>query len=73
MTSGCHYDTMRAGRTEEVVIVKRMMSRDKLSRKARRILDLEKRSVWPMNPVTRVRESGKLYSRNKAKNVHIVE
>ena len=64
---------MRSGQTGEVVVVKRMVPRDKMSRKARRTLDLEKRSVWPMSPVTRVRESGKLYSRNKAKIIHIDE
>ena len=62
---------MRAERTGEVIIVKRMVPRDKMSRKAKRVLDLEKRSVWPMSPVTRVRESGKLYCRNKAKIVNI--
>jgi len=51
--------------------VKKMVPRDKMSRKARRALDLEKRSVWPMSPVTRVRESGKIYARNKAKIIHI--
>ena len=49
--------------------MKKMVPRDKMSRKAKRALDLEKRSVWPMSPVTRVRESGKLYSRNKVKMI----
>ena len=44
-----------------------MISRDKMSKRNRRSLDLIKRSVWGMNPVTRIRESGKLYDRRKAK------
>ena len=44
-----------------------MVPRDKMSRKNRRILDLAKRSVWERNPVSRVRESGKRYDRNRMK------
>lgn len=45
--------------------MKGMIPRDKLSRKARRALNREKRTLWPMSPVTRIRESGKVYSRRK--------
>ena len=40
-----------------------MVPKDKLSKKARRELDRQKRETWSMNPVTRVKESGKKYSR----------
>lgn len=49
--------------------MKGLVSRDKMSKRDRRALDQVKRSVWNMNPVTRVRESGKKYDRNKVKNV----
>ena len=45
--------------------MKGMIPREKMSKKARRALAREKRNVWPMNPVTRVRDSGKVYQRNK--------
>lgn len=53
--------------------MKQMVSRDKMSRKAKRALDLKKRSVWGMNPATRIRESEKLYSRNRTKMIRIDE
>ena len=45
--------------------MKGMIPRDKMSRKTRKEMDAAKRNVWPMNPVTRVRESGKIYDRKK--------
>ena len=50
--------------------MKGMVSREKMSRKNRRILDLERRSAWERNPVTRIRESGRLYNRRKAKVIY---
>ena len=49
--------------------MKSMVPRDKKTKKARRALALEKRNVWTMNPATRVRESGKLYDRNKCRQI----
>ena len=49
--------------------MKAMVPRTKMSRKARKALDLEKRNVWTMNPVTRVRESGKVYDRKKCRQI----
>jgi hypothetical protein len=37
----------------------------KLSKKAKRELDSRQRNVWNINPATRVKPSGKLYSRKK--------
>ncbi len=45
--------------------MKGMVPRDKMSRKARKALDHVRRNVWPVNPATRIRESGKVYDRNK--------
>lgn len=45
--------------------MKAFVSRDKMSRKARRALDLERRIVWSVRPVTRIRESAKIYNRKK--------
>ncbi len=46
-------------------MMKGTVPRDKLSRKARKSLAQERRNIWTMNPVTRVRESGKIYNRNR--------
>ena len=67
MTSGCRNGTIAAAQKKEGMTVKTMVPKDKMSRKARRSLDLERRTVWAVNPVPRVRESGKLYSRKRAK------
>ena len=45
--------------------MKAFVSRDKMSRKARRALDMERRIVWYVRPVTRVRESAKICNRKK--------
>lgn len=45
--------------------MKGMIPREKMSRKARREMDAGKRNVWTVNPVTRIRESGKVYDRKK--------
>ena len=43
----------------------RFIPREKLSRKARKLLDQERRATWAFPPVTRKVESKKLYSRKK--------
>ncbi len=53
--------------------MKKMVSREKMSKRARRELDQTKRTVWPMSPVTRIRESGKAYNRNKTKLISAEE
>ena len=53
--------------------MKRMISQDKMSKKAKKALAQEKRNIWAMNPVTRVRESGKVYNRKSAKPIMIDE
>lgn len=40
-----------------------MVSRSKMSKKARKELDRQKRETWPFSPVSRVKQSRKLYSR----------
>lgn len=42
-----------------------MIPKAKISKKARRDLDRKQRRVWEMSPVTRVKESGKEYRREK--------
>ena len=46
-------------------LVTGMIPKEKMSKKARREMNREKRTLWDMNPVTRVRESKKLYRRNR--------
>lgn len=45
--------------------MKKVISRDKMSKKAQRELARQKRNTWPVSPITRVKESGKVYSRKK--------
>lgn len=42
-----------------------LVSREKLSKKARKEEDRKKREFWTMNPVTRVKESKKIYNRKQ--------
>lgn len=46
----------------------KFVSKDKLSKKARREIDKAKRNTWgPLNPVTRKTENKKVYDRKKAR------
>lgn len=45
--------------------MKKFIPRDKLSKKARKRLDAEKREAWTFSPVTRRVESKKLYDRKR--------
>ena len=44
----------------------KFISREKLSKKARKDLDNQKRAVWAFSPTTRKVESKKLYNRKKS-------
>ena len=44
----------------------KFISREKLSKKARKELDNQKRTVWGFSPTTRKVESKKLYNRRKS-------
>jgi len=48
----------------------RFIPREKLSRKARRQLDNQRRTVWVISPVTRKPVSKKTYSRKKVSRSH---
>lgn len=45
-----------------------MISKSKMSKKARRKLDKQKRVTWEFSPVSRVKPSGKIYNRKKRLN-----
>lgn len=45
--------------------MKKMISKAKLSKKARKKLNAEKRTTWAFSPVTRRVESKKIYNRKK--------
>ena len=47
----------------------KFVSREKLSKKARKELDNQKRTVWAFSPTTKKVESKKLY--NRKKNAHV--
>ena len=44
----------------------KFVSREKLSKKARKELDNQKRTIWVFSPTTRKVESKKLYNRKKS-------
>lgn len=44
----------------------RFIAREKLSKKARRELDSQRRTLWDVPPVTKKIESKKLYNRKKS-------
>ena len=44
----------------------KFISREKLSKKARKELDNQRRAVWAFSPTTRKVESKKLYNRRKS-------
>ena len=44
----------------------KFISREKLSKKARKELDNQKRTVWAFSPTTKKVESKKLYNRKKS-------
>ena len=45
-----------------------MISKNKLSKKARRELDKQQRVTWAFSPVSRVKESKKVYNRKRLRN-----
>ena len=42
-----------------------MISKNKLSKKARRELNKQKRVTWDFSPVSRIKESKKVYNRKR--------
>lgn len=51
---------------KDVNLMAKFISREKLSKKARKELDNQKRAVWAFSPTTRKVESKKLYNRRKS-------
>lgn len=47
----------------------KFIPREKLSKKARRALDAQRRAAWGFSPVTRKVESKKIYNRKKQPSV----
>ena len=47
----------------------KFIPRDKLSKKARKLLDAEQRTTWGFSPATKKIESKKLYNRKKKHHV----
>lgn len=45
-----------------------MISKNKMSKKARKELESQQRVTWGFSPVSRVKPSGKIYSRKKDKH-----
>ena len=45
-----------------------MISKSKLSKKARKELDKQKRVTWDFSPVSRVKQSKKVYNRKRLRN-----
>lgn len=51
----------------------KFISREKLSKKARRELDRQRRVLWQYSPVTKTMESKKRYNRKKASHARYDE
>ena len=45
--------------------MKQFVPRDKMSKRQRKMLDAEKRTLWQVNPTTKVIQSKKVYDRKK--------
>ena len=45
-----------------------MISKNKMSKRARRELDNQKRTTWGFSPVSRVKPSKKVYNRKRMRN-----
>lgn len=45
-----------------------MIPKDKMSKKARTELNKQKRAMWAMSPVTRVKASKKVYNRKRLRD-----
>jgi len=43
----------------------KFISYDKMSKRERSALDKQKRNIWTVNPIPRVKPSGKVYNRKK--------
>ncbi len=48
-------------------MMKKFVSYEKLNKKQKREVDLLKREVWDVKPVTKVKESKKVYKRKKTR------
>ncbi len=48
----------------------KFVSREKLSKRARKELDCQKRMTWTFSPVTKKVESKKIYNRKKAQRLN---
>lgn len=53
---------------KDVNLIAKFISREKLSKKARKELDNQKRTVWAFSPTTKKVKSKRLY--NRKKNAH---
>ena len=51
---------------KDVNLMAKFVSHEKLSKKARKELDNQKRTVWAFSPTTKKVESKKLYNRKKS-------
>ena len=45
--------------------MKQFVPRDKMSKRQRKALDAQKRTVWEVSPITRIAKSKKIYNRKK--------
>lgn len=50
--------------------MKPLIPKEKLSKKARKELDSQRRTLWQVQPVTKKIESKKLYNRKKARRLN---
>ena len=53
--------------------MERFISKKKLSKKAQRAINAEKRKIWAINPLTKCADKPRVYNRNKTKRAYDVQ
>lgn len=53
--------------------MQKMISKSKLSKKARAELNKQKRATWAFSPVSRVKQSKKVYNRKRSHKPDVVD
>ena len=53
------------GKRKELMDMQQFVPRDKMSKRRKKALDAQKRTVWEVSPITRIAKSKKIYDRKK--------
>lgn len=53
------------GKRKELMDMQQFVPRDKMSKRRKKALDAQKRTVWEVSPITKIAKSKKIYNRKK--------